>query len=307
MPRYEGRWGPAPPRPSFLAIVLCGVLFAGLARAEASLVERGKYLLYAGGCITCHTTIKTLKVKGPILGGGDALKTPFGTFYGPNITPHKLQGIGRWREADFVRAMREGRSPSGHNYFPSFPYPSFTKITDDDLKALWAYLRTLKPVARPSRPHDLNFPFNSRFMVRFWKWLNFRRGPARVDPAKSKQWNRGAYLVTALGHCGECHTPRGPLGGVYNSLALSGVRSFPDGIFPNITPDKLTGIGRWSASDIVSVLKLGILPDGDFVSAEMVDVVEHGTSHLSDNDLQAIAVYLKSLRPIRNRALPDKK
>ncbi|MCZ6859812.1 MAG: cytochrome c [Alphaproteobacteria bacterium] len=294
-------------RPSILAVVLCGVLFAGFARADTSRVERGKYLLYAGGCITCHTDIKTLKAKGPILGGGEAIKTPFGIFYGPNITPHKVRGIGRWREVDFIHAMREGRSPSGHNYFPSFPYTSFTKITDNDLKALWAYMRTLKPVDRPSRRHDLNFPFNSRFMVRFWKWLNFRRGPTHADRTRSKQWNRGAYLVTALGHCGECHTPRGPLGGVYKRLALSGVRTFPDGIFPNITPDKATGIGQWSASDIVSVLKLGILPDGDFVSAEMVDVVEHGTSHLSDSDLKSIAVYLKSVKPIRNKTLSTKK
>lgn len=294
-------------RSSILAVVLGGVLFAGLARAETSRIERGKYLLYAGGCITCHTDIKTLKAKGPILGGGEAIKTPFGTFSGPNITPHKVQGIGRWREVDFIQAMREGRSPSGHNYFPSFPYTSFTKITDDDLKALWAYMRTLKPVDRPSRRHDLNFPFNSRFMVRFWKWLNFRRGPTHADRTRSKQWNRGAYLVTALGHCGECHTPRGPLGGTYMRLALSGARTFPDGIIPNITPDKDTGIGQWSASDIVSVLKLGILPDGDFVSAEMVDVVEHGTSHLTDSDLKSIAVYLKSVKPIRNKLSSTKK
>lgn len=294
-------------RPLILTLVLCSVLLAVSARAETSRAGRGKYLLYAGGCITCHTDAKTLKAKGPILGGGEALKTPFGTFYGPNITPHKTQGIGRWREADFTRAMRQGLSPSGHNYFPSFPYTSFTKITDDDLKALWAYMRTLKPIDRPSRRHDLNFPFNSRFMVRFWKWLNFRPGPARPDRTKSKQWNRGAYLVTALAHCGECHTPRGPLGGVHKSLALSGVRALLGGITPNITPDKTTGIGKWSASDMVSVLKLGILPDGDFVAAEMVDVVEHGTSHLNDADLKSIAVYLKSVRPIRNRALPAKK
>ena len=287
--------------PSIQIVVLCGILFAGLAQAEETRIARGKYLLYAGGCITCHTDVKTLKAKGAILGGGDALKTPFGIFYGPNITPHKVHGIGRWREGDFLRAMREGRSPTGHNYFPSFPYTSFTKITDDDLRTLWAYIRTLKPVDKPSRAHELNFPFNSRFMFRFWKWLNFRRGPFRDDRAKSKQWNRGAYLVTALGHCGECHTPRGPLGGVYESLALSGVRSVPDGIIPNITPDKETGIGQWSESDIVSTLKLGMLPDGDFVSAEMVDVVEHGTSHLNDADLKAIAVYLKLLRPIRNK------
>jgi len=274
------------------------------ALAEASAVERGKYLLYAGGCIACHTDKATLKAKGPILGGGRILKTPFGTFFGPNITPHPKHGIGRWTEAQFRRALRYGRAPSGRHYYPAFPYTSFTRMTDRDVGALWAYLRTLKPVDRPNKPHELAFPYNIRFLVTFWKWMNFRSGPLAPDPAKSKPWNRGAYLVRALGHCGECHTPRNSLGGLKRNLSMSGSADEKDGA-PNITPHKETGIGSWSAEDLVSALKLGILPDGDFVGGEMTEVVEYNTSKLTDADLKAIATYLAALPPIRSK--PKKK
>jgi mono/diheme cytochrome c family protein len=290
-------------RVGLIAVMCCAAVAVAMlapprARAEMSVLERGKYLLHAGGCIACHTDKATLKAKGPILGGGRALKTPFGTFYGPNISPHPVLGIGRWTEAQFRRALRHGRAPSGYNYFPAFPYTSFTHMTDGDISALWAYLRTFKPVDRASRPHDIRFPYNIRFLVTFWKWLNFRRGAYRPDPAKSKTWNRGAYLVAALGHCGECHTPRGSLGGLKQRLAFSGA---PD-LAPNITPDKDTGIGRWSAEDIVTALKLGMLPNGDFVGHEMTEVIEYGTSQLNDGDLKAIAAYLQSLPPIHSKA-----
>jgi len=277
-----------------------GLLFACAAtRGEPSRTERGRYLLYAGGCISCHTDVATLKAKGPILGGGRAIKTPFGVFYGPNISPHQVHGIGRWREADFIRALREGRSPKGRHYFPSFPYTSFTRISTRDLKALFAYIMTLEPVARPSRPHAVAFPFNLRMLAGFWKWLYFRPTRYRPDPARTKRWNRGAYLVRALVHCSECHTPRGPLGGVRRGAYLSGVgKGGPIGSVPNITSDPKAGIGKWSLADIFDVLKLGLLPDGDFIGAEMADVVEHGTSHLTDADLNAIAIYLKSVPPI---------
>lgn len=275
------------------------------AYAQDSREDRGKYLLHAGGCIGCHTDKATLKTKGPILGGGRVLKTPFGTFYGPNITPHTERGIGRWTESQFRRALRHGRAPSGYNYYPAFPYTSFTRMSDRDIGALWAYLRTLKPVDRPNRRHALKFPYNIRFLMTFWNWLNFRRGPFKTDPAKSKSWNRGAYLVNALGHCGECHTPRNALGGLQRRLAMSGSSGGPVGDTPNITPDKMTGIGDWSADDIVSALKLGMLPDGDFIGGEMTEVVEHGTSHLNDFDLKSIATYLASLPAIRSK--PRKK
>jgi mono/diheme cytochrome c family protein len=289
-----------------IALVLVAMSGAEV-HAQASSTERGKYLLHAAGCIGCHTDKATLKAKGPILGGGRMLKTPFGTFFGPNITPHPEHGIGRWTEAQFRRALRHGRAPSGHNYYPAFPYTSFTRISDPDIGALWRYIKTLKPVDRPNKPHVLAFPYNIRFLVTFWKWLNFRSGAIKPDRAKSKSWNRGAYLVTALGHCGECHTPRNALGGLKRSLAMSGSFGGPAGNTPNITPDKKTGIGSWSSEDIVTALKLGMLPDGDFVGGEMTEVVVHGTSQLNDADLNAIATYLAALPPIRSKPKKKKK
>ncbi len=192
----------------WLALLL-GAAASGSASAQGD-PKHGEYLVKAGGCLGCHTEEKKDAVR---FAGGRALKTPFGTFYGPNITPHPQAGIGRWTEADFVRAMREGVRPDGANLFPAFPYPSFTKITDTDLRDLWAYLRTLPPSDKASKPHDLKAPFGWRWLVTPWKWLYFEPDPFRPDSAASPAVNRGAYLVAALGHCGECHTPRNRLGG----------------------------------------------------------------------------------------------
>ncbi len=264
--------------------------------------RRGEYLIHAGGCIACHTEKETLKANGPILGGGRALKTPFGTFYGPNITKHPVHGIGRWSDAEFIAAFRRGRTRAGHNYYPVFPYTSFTGITDRDLLDLKAYIFSLPALDKPSRAHDVDFPFGWRFTLTFWKWLNFEEGPYRPDPGKPAQWNRGAYLVNNLGHCGECHTPRDVLGARRESMALAGNRDGPDGgVVPNVTPDPDTGIGRWSESDIVTLLKSGMTPEADFVGGAMTEVVTLGTSKLSDEDLTAIAVYLKSIPAIRNK------
>ena len=198
------------------------ILLSGAWIASASAqgdAKRGEYLAKAGGCLGCHTEEK----KGAVpFAGGRALKTPFGTFYGPNITPHQLAGIGRWSEADFMRALRHGRRPDGANYFPAFPYPSFTKITDNDLRDLWAYLRTLPASSRPSREHDLSFFFGWRFLVTIWKWFFFTPGAFASIQGISDIVNRGSYLVQALGHCGECHTPRNFLGGPKRSRFLAG-------------------------------------------------------------------------------------
>ena len=211
----------------FFAATLC------FAQGDA---KRGEYLSKAGGCLGCHTVeAKDAKEKPVPYAGGRALKTPFGTFYGPNITPHPEAGIGRWSEADFMRAMREGRRPDGSNYFPAFPYPSFTLITDADLRDLWAYLRSLPQSSRPSEPHDLGFLYRWRFLVGAWKWLYFTPGPFAPEPGKSAQLNRGAYLVRALGHCGECHTPRNFLGGPKKDRFLAGAKD----IAPNLTPTRL--------------------------------------------------------------------
>ncbi|MGH8660770.1 MAG: c-type cytochrome, partial [Burkholderiales bacterium] len=189
-----------------LALVLGVPIAPALAQGNA---KRGEYLAQAGGCLGCHTE----KEGATPYAGGRALKTPFGTFYGPNITPHPQAGIGRWSEADFTRAMRHGRRPDGANYFPAFPYPSFTGITDGDLRDLWAYLRSLPASSQASREHELGFFSRWRILVTIWKWLFFTPGPCVNAPGVSEIVNRGAYLVQALGHCGECHTPRNFLGG----------------------------------------------------------------------------------------------
>ncbi|MBI3707992.1 MAG: cytochrome c, partial [Proteobacteria bacterium] len=211
---------------------------------DGAAIKRGEYLFIAGGCIGCHTDVKN---NGAPLAGGRALATPFGTFYGPNITPDPVHGIGKWSDADFIRALREGVRPDGANYFPVFPYTSFTKISDADLRDLKAYIFSLPPVAKPSRPHDVSFPFNLRFLQFGWKLLNFTAGPYAPDTTKPADWNRGAYLVQALTHCGECHTPRNAMGGLKTSLAYAGTADGPEGErVPNVTTDPDTGIGKWS-------------------------------------------------------------
>lgn len=272
-----------------------------LAIAVAPDAKRGEYLIRAGGCIACHTEAQALKDKGPILGGGRAFKTPFGTFYGPNISKDPVHGIGKWSDAEFVNAFRAGRSPGGHNYYPAFPYASFAGADDRDLVDIKAYIFTLPAQAKANKPHELGFPYNVRFGLTFWKWMYFDRARFRRDETKSAEWNRGAYLVNHLAHCGECHTPRNAMGAPKRDLYLAGAPDIEGGIAPNITPDEETGIGKWSESAIVDMLKSGLLPDGDTVGGAMTDVVNHGTSHLSDEDLKAMAVYLKSAKPIRNK------
>jgi mono/diheme cytochrome c family protein len=283
------------------AVLLCAPFssrpgFAQAADAEA--MKRGEYIFNAGGCASCHTDEKN---KGPPLAGGPAIKTPFGTFYGPNITPHPSAGIGDWTEANFVRAMREGIAPEGVHFFPVFPFTSFTKIREADLKDLWTYLRSVPASDVPSKPHDVAFPFNIRLMQFFWKKLFFTPGEFQPDPAKPPEVNRGAYLAEGLSHCGECHTPRNLLGGLERTMAYAGTRDGPGGEkVPNITPDPETGIGKWSDGDLIDVLKNGMTPDGDFVGSVMAEVVRNTTSKLSDADLRAIIAYLKTLPPIRN-------
>jgi len=272
--------------------------WAASAAADQAQIERGAYLFVAADCGPCHTNVEA---KGPLLAGGRPLATPFGTFYSPNITPDPDTGIGRWTDADFIGALRHGVSPAGDHYFPAFPYPSFTGMTDQDILDLKAYLFSLPPVAQPNREHEIDVPYGWRFSVWFWKQLNFTEGPFAPDPAQNAEWNRGAYLVEALGHCGECHTPRGWLGGVDTAAAYSGNTEGPDGEkVPNITPDPETGIGTWSPADIVRVLRTGQLPDGDFVGSIMGEVVDASTSKLTDADRQAIATYLATVPPVAN-------
>jgi len=266
--------------------------------ADLAAIERGQYVFRAAGGCGCHTDFEH---GGAPLAGGRPIRSPFGTFYGTNITPDPETGIGRWSEGDFVRAMRQGEAPNGSDYFPVFPYGSFTRMNDRDLADLWAYLRTQAPVRKANRPHEIRPPFGWRFLLPAWKRLNFVPGAFRPDPARSEQWNRGAYLVNGAGHCGECHTPRGWLGGLKSDMALAGSDQGPDGeLTPNITPDRETGIGEWRVQDVVWMLQTGLAPDGDSVQGLMAEAIEHGYKSLATEDLESIAVYLGSLPPIRH-------
>lgn len=280
-------------RPALPAGVLALVL--GLAIGGASAqgdATRGEYLAKAGGCVGCHTEDKTGATP---FAGGRALETPFGTFHGPNITPHPQAGIGSWTEADFARALRQGVRPDGAPYYPAFPYASYTKITDGDLRDLWAYLRTLPPSGRVNQPHDLGLTARWRFAVRGWKSLYFTPGPYAPDALQSPAVNRGAYLVQALGHCGECHTPRNFLGGPKLDRFLGGGKGPSDKRIPNLTPTRLK---RWSDAELQEFLKTGITPDDKMVGEIMGEVIRNTTSQLTPADLAALIAYLRSLPPL---------
>jgi mono/diheme cytochrome c family protein len=266
--------------------------------AEPDEIARGAYLANAADCVACHTDSAH---SGQPYAGGRALATPFGTFYSPNITPDPETGIGRWTEVQFLRALREGVRPDGSNCFPVFPYPSFTKITDDDARAIKAYLFAQPPVRQSNRAHDVAFPFSWRLLQSGWKLLFFTPGPFRPAPERGQAYNRGAYLVTALAHCGECHTPRNWFGATEPSRFLAGTPDGPDGKkVPNITPDRKTGIGDWSEDDIVTLLATGQTPDYNFVGGAMAEVVRT-TARLTEEDRRAIALYLKSLPAIASQ------
>lgn len=270
--------------------IICFLLWFPQGSAEAGgNIKRGEYLAKVANCIGCHTEDREGAV--PFV-GGRALKTPFGTFYGPNITPDCDVGIGRWAEADFIRAMRYGVRPDGAAYFPAFPYPSYTKITDNDLRDIWAYLRTVKPDKRPSQAHDLGFFFQWRFLIWFWKWLFFTPGPFENDPRQAPLINRGAYLAQAVGHCGECHTPRNFLGATKSNRYLAGGKG-PDGKnVPNITPIRLQ---KWSDQEVKYYLTTGVMPDGDVANKMMNEVIQNATSVLKPDDMSALISYLRLL------------
>jgi len=258
-------------------------------------VERGRYLAQAGGCISCHTADRP---DARPLAGGRAIKTDFGTFYTPNLTPDPETGLNGWTEADVGRALREGVSPDNTYYYPAFPYPSYTGLTDGDVSDIAAYLQSLAPLRQATTAHELPWYLSSRLVMFGWNLLNFTAGRFTPDPARDEAWNRGAYLVRHVGHCGECHTPRNALGGLDHSRELSGNPAGPEGkSVPDITQDPESGIGSWSADDIVFLLETGLLPDGDFAGSTMSDVINDSTGKLAAADREAIADYLKSVEP----------
>ena len=280
----------------FGIIVWSGSAVPAIAQADA--IKRGQYVFTASGCAGCHTDIKN---KGTLLAGGRELKTSFGVFYGPNITPDKTHGIGDWNDEDFIRALRHGVAPDGSHYFPVFPYTSYTKLTDQDMRDLKAYLFSLPPSAKPNIPHDIKFPFSIRASMIAWKFLFLETGPFLPHPTRSKVWNRGAYLSEAMVHCGECHTPRNSFGAAILDKAYAGTREGPEGaLAPNITSDPETGIGTWSHQEIFDILQIGMLPDGDFTGGAMAEISEN-TAKLDREDLNAIAYYFKSIPAIPNK------
>jgi len=250
-------------------------------------IERGRYLAVVGDCIGCHTA-----PGGKPFAGGAALETPFGTLLGPNITPDVATGIGGWSEEDFWRTLHEGIGRNGVRLYPAMPYPAYTKVTREDANAIFAYLGTLDPVRNEVRANQLEFPFNLRRpATSTWDLINFRPGVFQSDPTKSETWNRGAYLVEGLGHCGTCHTPKNITGGDRDREALQGAL-LQDWYAPDVTPDLRIGIGSWSTEEIVRYLKTGA-NSFDIASGPMAEVVENSTSHMTEADLFAIATYLK--------------
>jgi mono/diheme cytochrome c family protein len=273
-----------------------------VATAYTPNVANGEIIFNAGGCSSCHAQPE--QPDRTRLGGGLAIRSPFGTFYAPNISSDPTYGIGRWSEADFVNAVMKGLSPENTHYFPAFPYTSYAHAKVEDVRDLFAYLKTLPAVTGKVRDHDLPFPFDIRRNVGIWKLLFMDDKPFTPDPARSAQWNRGAYLANSFGHCAECHSPRNFLGGVVTAQRFAGG---PDpegeGYVPNITRK---GISDWSDKDIGYFLETGQTPDGDSAGGAMVRVIRN-TSKLSEQDRAAIADYVTSLPPVEGPPKPKKK
>jgi len=277
----------------FLSIFSVGILTSVFAQANADTqtsVKRGEYIMNIGGCASCHTDTKN---KGTPLAGGVALKTPFGTFYTPNITSDKKYGIGNWSEKDFIQAMTKGLAPDGSHYFPAFPYTSYAKMTRQDLRDLRAYLETVPAVSKPVPEHDVPFPFNIRESLILWKTLFFDETPFQPDPTKSATWNRGAYLVNGPSHCVECHSPRNFLGGLDQDNLLSGEPKSPEGeAIPSLLNSDGSNFSKWDHNETIFGLQMGMTPEGDFLGGSMGKVIANTTGKMTDEDLRAIAEYL---------------
>jgi len=264
-------------------------------------LENGQTMFHAGGCSSCHATPgQDDKTK---LGGGFALKSPFGTFYAPNISPDRNDGIGKWSEPDFVTAMVKGTSPDGSHLYPAFPYTSYQRMRYDDIRDLFAYIKTLPAVQGKAKPHELPFPFNIRRTLGVWKFLFLDGKPVASDAGKDAAWNRGAYLVNGPGHCAECHSPRNVLGSIIESQRFAGgPEPTGDGFVPNITSKSLS----LSQENLVKLLETGETPDGDHIGGEMAKVTSN-TARLGAADREAIATYVRSLPPVEGPKRPESK
>jgi mono/diheme cytochrome c family protein len=281
-----------------VSITTCRV--AQAAPAPPELVQRGAYLARAGDCIACHTFR-----EGEPFAGGLPIDTPIGKIYSTNITPDPETGIGRYSRDDFVKVMREGVAKDGHRLYPAMPYTSFARLSQEDLSALHAwFMEGVVPVHQPNRPTQLSWPLSIRSLLAAWDALYFKKGEYSADPDRSELWNRGAYLVQGLGHCGECHTPRGIAGQVKASSEQDGRHYLAGATLDNwqaspLTADSRTGLQAWSKEEIVEFLRSGRTARVAAFGV-MADVVGKSTQYLTDRDLRAIAEYLKSLSSFRN-------
>lgn len=261
---------------------------SALAAASHGIIEKGHYLVAAGDCAACHT-----EEGGQPFAGGRAIPTPFGTIYSTNITPDKDTGIGSWSEQDFYRAMHEGIRRDGKHLYPAFPYPWYTKLSRQDVDAILAYLGTLEPVRRENKPSELPWPFSVREVMAGWNKLFFHEGQFQPDPQKSADWNRGAYLVEGLGHCGACHTAKNFAGAPKKGEHLEG--GYGENWYAtSLANDVRDGLGDWTGAQIAEYLKTGSNARGA-AAGPMAEVVANSTQHLSAQDLRAIAAYLKSV------------
>lgn len=258
--------------------------------ATTEVIDRGEYLARAGDCVACHTA-----PGGREFAGGRPMVTPFGNLYVPNITPDEETGIGQWTADEFYRMLHTGISRDGTLLYPAMPFASYTKVTRTDSDAIYAYLMSVTPVRQKNRPHELRFPFNNRDLMLGWRTLYFKEGEYVPDASKSAQWNRGAYLVEGLGHCAMCHTAINALGGTSESKAFEG------GMIPNqnwyapsLTSNREAGLGEWSLRDIADLLQIGASHRGA-VYGPMAEVVYNSLQYISDSDIEAMAIYLKSL------------
>lgn len=251
-------------------------------------IARGAYLARASDCIACHTAR-----GGVAYAGGRALDTPFGRFFGPNLTPDRDTGIGAWSADDFWNALHNGIAPDGRLLYPAFPYTNYTKVTRADADALFAYFRSLPPQRQANRPHDVRFPYDQQALLAGWRLLYFRPAEYATQPARSASWNRGAYLVEGLGHCSACHSTRNSLGAADDALA-GGMIPTLGWYAPSLTANREAGLGDWRDADIVALLGTGISPRGA-ATGPMAEVVARSLQYLTPDDLGAMAGYLKSL------------
>jgi mono/diheme cytochrome c family protein len=275
----------------FSAILFASWSIGAQAEPQQTQVQRGEYLARAGDCTSCHTA-----QGGAPYAGGYRLNTPFGYVLSSNITPDPDTGIGRWSFDDFYRAMHHGVNKGGQDMYPAMPYDFYSKVTREDVAAIFAYLLTVEPVRNEVVVNHMDFPFNLRSTMAVWRELYFKEGAFKPDPARPPSWNRGAYLVEGLGHCSGCHSPRNVIGGIEKSKDFAG--AVIDGWFaPDLTTDIATGLGAWTLDEIAAYLKTGVIKGKTTAFGPMAEVVQNSLSYLTDADLLAMAEYLKSIPP----------